>query len=295
MEFWRRPWAEREAAFATLRRERPISHYDEPVIEGSAIEFPRGDGLLRAHAPPRRRRPRRAIPRSSSRDPGRSRMMDLPPEMVEYFSGMISTDNPKHARLRRIVSNAFNPRNVRAVEDSIERMADEIIDRARRERHGRLRHRRRGAASPRDHLRHDGRAAERVRDGAAIARTSSSPTATPSSSPRAQDPILAVLEAGAALTGIMEELGKYRVDNPIDDITSALVNAEIESEKLTAAGAGVVLRAARHRRQRDHAHRHRPRSARPQRAPRPEGATRSRTTRASPRPQPTRSCAGPRR
>jgi len=31
----------------------------------------------------------------------------------------------------------------------------------------------------------------------------------------------------------MEEIGKYRLDNPIDDITSALVNAEIESEKLT--------------------------------------------------------------
>jgi cytochrome P450 len=31
----------------------------------------------------------------------------------------------------------------------------------------------------------------------------------------------------------MEELGKYRLDHPIDDITSALVNAEIESEKLS--------------------------------------------------------------
>ena len=46
--------------------------------------------------------------------------------------------------------------------------------------------------------------------------------------------MLAVVpEAGATLTGIMEELGKYRVENPIDDITSALVNAEIEDEKLT--------------------------------------------------------------
>ena len=51
--------------------------------------------------------------------------------------------------------------------------------------------------------------------------------------PAEADPILVVLEAGATLTGIMEELGKYRIDNPIDDITSALVNAEIESEKFT--------------------------------------------------------------
>ena len=40
-----RPWAEREAAFATLRRESPITHYDEPVIEGTAIEFPVGNGF----------------------------------------------------------------------------------------------------------------------------------------------------------------------------------------------------------------------------------------------------------
>jgi len=31
----------------------------------------------------------------------------------------------------------------------------------------------------------------------------------------------------------MEEIGQYRLEHPIDDITSALVNAEIESEKLT--------------------------------------------------------------
>ena len=51
--------------------------------------------------------------------------------------------------------------------------------------------------------------------------------------PAGTDPIVAVLEAGATLTALMEDLGRFRVENPIDDITSALVNAEIESEKLT--------------------------------------------------------------
>lgn len=35
------------------------------------------------------------------------------------------------------------------------------------------------------------------------------------------------------LTGIMDELGQFRIENPIDDITSALVNSEIETERLT--------------------------------------------------------------
>jgi len=230
-EFWKRPYAEREGAFRTLRSERPIGHYDEPVLEGSSIEFPAGNGYYSLT--------RYADVAEASRHPevflsgpGAVSLLDLPTEMVEYFSGMISTDNPKHARLRRIVSNAFNPRNVRAVEDSIERVADEIITRARE--HG---------------------TGDFILDVAAPfpleiicsmmgVPPSEYPTvlkcsniilsaADPEYIPKGTDSVLAFLEAGATLTGIMEELGKYRIDQPIDDITSALVNAEIESEKLT--------------------------------------------------------------
>jgi len=157
LEFWRRPWAEREAAFKTLRRESPITHYDQPLIEGTAIEFPRATVSTR-HEVSRRAdcvTPPRDLPlgtRCGVRD-------DLPSEMVEYFSGMISTDDPKHARLRRIVSNAFNPRNIRAVEDSIERKADEIIERARLSGTGDFITTSQRVSS-RDHLRHDGRTFE---------------------------------------------------------------------------------------------------------------------------------------
>jgi cytochrome P450 len=231
MEFWRRPYDERESAFRTLRRERPIAHYDEPVLEGSSIEFPVGNGyysLTRYVDIAEASR----HPEVFLSGPGAVSLLDLPSEMVEYFSGMISTDNPKHARLRRIVSNAFNPRNVRAVEDSIERLADEIITRAERAGTG-----------------------DFIADIAApfpleIICTmmgvppSEYPTVLKCSNiilsngdpdfvPEGTDPILAFLEAGATLTTLMEEIGKYRVDQPIDDITSALVNAEIDSEKLT--------------------------------------------------------------
>ncbi len=103
----RRPWAEREAAFAVLRAERPISHFDEPVIDNTAIEFPQGNGY---YAITRHRDVATASrhPETYLSGPGAVSTMDLPSEMVEYFSGMISTDDPKHARLRRIVSNAFN-------------------------------------------------------------------------------------------------------------------------------------------------------------------------------------------
>ena len=146
---------------------------------------------------------------------------------------MISTDNPKHARLRRIVSNAFNPRNVRR-------------------RRGLHRTSGRRGTGPGDGR--TGRATSsptsphpsRSRSSATMMGVPASEYATvlrcsniilsagdPEFVPEGSDPILAFLEAGATLTAIMEELGAYRLDNPIDDITSALVNAEIESEKLT--------------------------------------------------------------
>jgi len=231
MAFWRRPWAEREEAFKLLRRDAPIRHYEEPLIERSSIELPRGTGY---YALTKYRDVAEASrnPGVFLSGPGAVSQMDLPPEMVEYFSGMISTDDPKHARLRRIVSNAFNPRNVRSIEDSIEKTAADVLDRAMKSGTG-----------------------DFITDIAApfpleiICQMMGVPpseyqtvlncsnvilsSGDPDFVKEGTDPILAFLEAGATLTGIMEEIGKHRIDNPIDDITSALVNAEIESEKLT--------------------------------------------------------------
>jgi cytochrome P450 len=232
MNFWRRPLVERYEAFATLRAQAPISKYADPEVVGTSMIFEPSDGYwaLTRH--------RDVATASRHPDiflsgPGAVSTMDLPTEMVEYFSGMISTDNPKHARLRRIVSNAFNPRTIRAVEDSIGRVALETIARAESSGSG-----------------------DFVADIAApfplqiicdMMGVPPSEYATvlacsnvilsmgdPDIIPEGTDPVLSFLEAGGTLTAIMEDLGRYRVENPIDDITSALVNAEIESEKLTS-------------------------------------------------------------
>ena len=231
LDFWRRPWSEREEAFKVLRRDRPISFYDEPIIEGTSVDFPKGAGY---YALTKHRDVAIASrhPEVFLSGPGAVSQMDLPTELVEYFSGMISTDNPKHARLRRIVSNAFNPRNIRAAEESVERVADELLIRAL-----------------------DGGTGDFVADFAApfpleiictMMGVPRSEYATvlrcsniilsmgdPEYVPEGNDPVLVQLEAAVTLTAIMEDLGKYRRDNPVDDITSALVNAKIETEKLT--------------------------------------------------------------
>jgi cytochrome P450 len=229
--FWRQPWSEREDAFATLRRERPIAPFEEPAIVGTTIAFPKGRGY---YALTRHRDVVTASrhPEVFLSGPGAVSQLDLPPEMVEYFSGMISTDNPQHARLRRIVANAFNPRQVRAVEDAIEQVAARVLD---------------------DAL--NGGTGDFIADVAApfplaiICQMMGVPAAHVTTVLRCSnvilsngdpaivgggtDPVVAFLEAGATLTALMNELGDYRREHPIDDITSALVNARIESERLT--------------------------------------------------------------
>jgi hypothetical protein len=78
MDFWRRPWAEREAAFALLRAEKPISHYDEPVIENTAIEFPKATVTTPSPDTATCRR-RRATPRPTCPDRAPSRRWTCPP------------------------------------------------------------------------------------------------------------------------------------------------------------------------------------------------------------------------
>src|SRR5664280_1157090 len=94
LDFWRRPWPEREEAFKVLRRDLPISFHDEPVIEGTSVDFPKGAGY---YALTKHRDVSTASrhPEVFLSGPGAVSQMDLPTELVEYFSGMISTDNPK--------------------------------------------------------------------------------------------------------------------------------------------------------------------------------------------------------
>jgi cytochrome P450 len=52
-------------------------------------------------------------------------MTDMAPELAEYLTGMIAMDDPRHQRLRGIVSRAFTPRVLKNIEES-------VGDRARR-------------------------------------------------------------------------------------------------------------------------------------------------------------------
>jgi len=234
LDFWGRPWPEREGAFRTLRREDAKAYYDPPELDfETALEFPVGPGYraLMRHADVTEVSRHPEIYRSGQ---GAVSMMDMPVEMLEYFGGMINTDDPRHARLRRIVSQAFNPRMVRSIEDTIQSVADDIIDRT--------------ASTGGCDFVVDMAAPLPLKvicdmmgvaeaDYDAVFRCSNVilSMGDPEYVPEGTDPILAFMGAGAELTSLMEDIGKFRVEHPTDDLTSALVNANVDGEALSHA------------------------------------------------------------
>ena len=53
---------------------------------------------------------------------------DMPTEFLEFLGSMINMDDPKHARMRRIVSRGFTPRQLDQMRGDVEAIAAEIVD-----------------------------------------------------------------------------------------------------------------------------------------------------------------------
>ncbi len=111
----------RDGAFATLRRESPITFFDEMRFE----DFEPGPGhwaLTRyddIHFASRH-------PEIFSSSPNIT-MGDGNPELSEYFGSMIVMDDPRHQRLRSIVSRAFTPKVMARIETSVRDRAHRLV------------------------------------------------------------------------------------------------------------------------------------------------------------------------
>jgi cytochrome P450 len=122
LEFWQHGDDVRDGAFATLRREAPISFFPEPSAPG----FEEGPGHW-------------AVTRFDdvhyiSRHPDlygsypNIGLSDVPPEVAEFFGSMIALDDPRHQRLRNIVSRAFTLKVVARIEASVQDRARRLVD-----------------------------------------------------------------------------------------------------------------------------------------------------------------------
>ncbi|MGE0881768.1 MAG: cytochrome P450 [Acidimicrobiia bacterium] len=126
IEFWSANSDEREATFAQLRRERPVSWH--PPAEGSPLPD------FGADRPSFWAVVRHADVVTVSRRPdlfcsGQGVLLaDVPQEFLDATLSFLGMDDPRHFSLRRLVSSAFTPRRMAAIEDQIRAQARQIVD-----------------------------------------------------------------------------------------------------------------------------------------------------------------------
>jgi cytochrome P450 len=226
-EFWVRP---AEDIDADLRAEGPVYLPEPEIPEG--IPLPQGPGAWAVT--------NHADILHMSRHPELFSsaqgivVMDQPMQIVEYFSSMIAMDDPRHARLRRIVSAGFTPRMLKRLEDSVQSLAaeivDDIIDRGECDFVVDV------AARlplkivcdlmgvPDSHL-------QFVFDRTNVILGAGDPEYTPEGT----DILTALLTAGQELSALMDEVAADKQGGDGTDLTSMLVNAELEDDRLTHA------------------------------------------------------------
>ncbi len=232
-ELWLRPMAEREGAFATLRRERPVSFHEEPQYG----IMPKGPGYwaLARHAD--------VVHVSRNADvfcSGKgSNIGDLPQGFNEFFGSMINMDDPRHGRLRRIVSRGFTPRMIaRAERDvlrSAKRIIDSVIDKGECDFVVDI-----AARLPLEIICDMMGIPESqygfVFDNSNVILGGNDPEYVPHQ--EGESIAAALLRAGKELSDLATDLGRHREKSPTEDLTSALVNGEIDGERLTEQELG---------------------------------------------------------
>jgi cytochrome P450 len=229
-DFWGLEPAQRHDAFARLRALPQPAFFAEPEVA-----FANPDGGYYAFV-------RHADINEASRHPelfssarGSTSIADLPAEFNEYFGSMINMDDPRHARLRRIVSRAFTPKMIRRFEENVQLAATSIVDDLL-------------VAGPCDFV---GQVSARlplkiicdmmgigdehyamVLRNTNIILSGSDPEFV---SADLDEAVTQILMAGQELSDLVTGLAARRQEQPADDLTTALATANLDGEQLTPA------------------------------------------------------------
>jgi cytochrome P450 len=228
LNFWARPPAERDEVFARLRAVRGPVYFPETAGDDGRA-WPAFYALTRYEEVTEASR----NPGVFSSEPSSVSLDDPSPAVREFIGSLISMDDPRHARLRRIVSRAFTPRMVKRFEDDVAVMAEAIVDDLIER-------------GPCDFVTEVAMplplkiictmmGIPDAEYGSVIDATEAilavgDPDYT---GPDGRDRASVLVEKISYLHGLMHELAAERRAHPTDDLVTALVNADVEGESLT--------------------------------------------------------------
>lgn len=226
--FWSTTAADRERTFAELRRHRPVTWH--PPVEDSLLQDPDDPGYwaVTRHAD--------IVDISRRSDifiSGKGVLFEnVPEEMLEASQSFLAMDPPRHTLIRKLVSSAFTPRQVKRIEDSIKANARDIV--------GELVAAGSGAdfvdlcakELPIRTLSDMVGIPESERHGVAEAADAMVSLADPTFL-AGRNPLELLIGSQMYLHEIAFSLAAERRSNPTDDLISNLVHAEVDGDRLT--------------------------------------------------------------
>ncbi len=227
-DFWTRSSGLIEADMARLRSLPPTFVIEEPSEMPDLIPTGPGTWIITRHADILHMSKNPKLFSSASG----ITVDDVPAEFNEFFSSMIAMDDPRHARLRKLVSGGFTPRMLNKLQGGVEVLASSIVDEIQE----------RGECDfvvdvaarlplkvvcdlmgiPEGHL-------DFVFDQSNVILGSGDPEYMAET----DDFFTKILEAGGVLSQLMLDVAASKVGGDADDLTTMLVNAEVDGEKLS--------------------------------------------------------------
>jgi cytochrome P450 len=235
-DFWSGTAAERERSFAVLRAERPVSWH--PPVEDALMDDP----LDRGYWAITRRSDIATVSRNNDVFlSGRGVLFEnVPVELLEASQSFLAMDPPRHTMLRKVVSAAFTPRQVRRIEESIKTNAKIIVEELR------------AAGSGADFVQHCAKELpirtlsdmvgipESEREHVAEATDAAVSWADPAYL-KGRNPLELLVENQMYLHQIAGVLAAERRKHPGDDLISSLVHAEVDGDRLSDADVGAFF------------------------------------------------------
>ncbi|MFI0453814.1 cytochrome P450 [Actinomadura sp. 6N118] len=222
LDFWAMPQSDRDALFASLRTAKG------PVF------CPRPDGpgfyaLTRYEQVTEASR----HPDVFSSEPTAVSLVDPSASVSEYAGSMISLDDPRHARLRRIVSRSFTPRMIQKFADDVSALAariiDDLVERGPCDFVTRV-----ATPMPLQIICALMGIPESAYDDVIDATNAILAVGDPdhvSDDGKTREQVLG--EKFTILDNLMTDLGRLRRENPADDLVTALLHANVDGEALT--------------------------------------------------------------
>ncbi len=227
-DFWTRPSPLIEADLAQLRGLPPTFHPEPESEMPDVIPTGAGTWVITRHAHILEMSKNPQVFSSA----GGVTVNDIPAEFNEFFSSMIAMDDPRHARLRKVVSAGFTPRMLAKLQDGVEILAASIVDEIQE----------RGECDfvvdvaarlplkvvcdlmgiPESHL-------DFVFDQTNVILGSGDPEYIADT----DDFYTKILEAGGGLSELMLEIAASKEGGEADDLTTMLVNADVDGESLS--------------------------------------------------------------